>query len=65
MKFILLLTMLLAGADKPMQKLEEQPNMEACEAAAHKFNVTTIPDEVRLASAACLRIRPQPAGDPT
>ncbi len=62
MKIVLLVTLLLAGADKPVQKMEEHPNMKACEAAAHKFNITKIPDEVRLASAACLRVRPDPPG---
>ncbi len=65
MKIFLLVTLLLAGADQPIQKMEEQPDMQVCEAAAHKYNIAKIPDEMVMASAACLRIKPDLPGKPT
>ncbi len=61
MEIVLLLTLLLAGSDKPIQKGIPQPDMATCEAEAHKYNMAKIPDEVILASSACLRVRPAPA----
>ncbi len=65
MVIVLLVTLLLAGSDKPIQNMEKQVSMEACETAAHKYNVAKVPDEAVLSSAACLRIREAPPGNPT
>ncbi len=60
MEVVLLLTILLAGADKPVQQAVHQPDMATCEAEAHRYNAAKIPDNAILASSACLRIKPAP-----
>ncbi len=60
MEIVLLLTLLVAGADKPIQQGIHQPDMATCEAKAHEYNAAKIPDNVILASSACLRIKPAP-----
>ncbi len=65
MEIVLLLTFLLAGADKPVQQGIPQPDMATCEAEAHRYNAAKVPDNVVLASSACLRIRPAPPGQGT
>ncbi len=59
---VLLLTIMFAGADHPIQNGIPQPDMATCEAEAHRYNAVQIPDNAILASSACLRIRPQPPG---
>ncbi len=64
-KIILLVTFLLAGQEQqPVQKIIEQPDMKACEVAAHKYNIAKIPENAIMASAACIRVRPQLPGSP-
>ncbi len=62
MEIVLLLTMLLVGSDKPTQKAIPQPDMATCESEAHRYNIAKVPDNVFLASSACLRIQPQVPG---
>ncbi len=64
MKIVLLLTLWVLGMQAPEQKTEDQPTMEACEARAHEFNIAKVPDDVVLASAACLRVNPKFMKDP-
>ncbi len=64
-EIVLLLTFLLAGEDKPHQQGIHQPDMATCESEAHRYNVAKVPDNVVLASSACLRIRPQTPGHDT
>ncbi len=65
MEVVLLLTILLAGSDKPVQKAIPQPDMATCESEAHRYNAVQIPDNVILASSACLRVKPQVPGSDT
>ncbi len=62
MEIVLLLTVLLAGSDTPIQKGIPQPNIAACEAEAHRYNAAKIPDNVVLFSSACIQAKPQLPG---
>ncbi len=62
MEIVLLLTVLLAGSDKPMQKAVPQPDIATCESEAHRYNAAKVPDNVVLFSSACLQVKPQLPG---
>ncbi len=65
MEIVLLLTVLLAGSDKPIQQTKPQPDMATCEAEAHRYNATKIPENVVLFSSACLQVKAQVPGHDT